>query len=80
MSVCFKLPKVTSPVRRCVNCNCCFYMAAWPSFYYGRDRKVDGSTPTQTLLLRPWIRCFTTIISAWVEFNKQQIEEVRSKM
>ena len=44
--------------------------AAWPSgserrFYDGPGRKVDGSTPTQASLLRPWIRCFTTIISAW---------------
>ena len=42
---------------------------AWPSsserrFYDGDDRKVDGSTPTQASLLRPWIRCFTTIIFA----------------
>ena len=41
----------------------------WPSgserrFYDGHDRKVDGSTPTQASLLRPWIRRFT-IISAW---------------
>ena len=43
--------------------------AAWPSgseyrFHDGPDRKVDGSTPTQASLLRPWIRCVTTIISA----------------
>ena len=43
--------------------------AAWPRgserrFYDGHDRKVDGSTPTQASLLRPWIKCFTTIISA----------------
>ena len=36
--------------------------AAWPTsserrFYDGHDRKVDGSTPTQDSLLRPWIRC-----------------------
>ena len=42
--------------------------AVWPSgseccFYDDHDRKVDGSTPTQALSLRPWIRCFTTIIS-----------------
>ena len=43
--------------------------AAWPSdsesrYYDGRDRKVDDSIPTQASLLRPWIKCFTTIISA----------------
>ena len=41
--------------------------SAWPSgserrFCDGHDRKVYGSTPTQALFLRPWIRCFTTII------------------
>ena len=50
--------------------------AAWPSgserrFYNSRDRKVDGSTPTQASFLRPWIKWFTTIISAWfMESNK----------
>ena len=34
-------------------------------FYYDHDRKVDGSTPNLVSLLRPWIRCFTLIISAW---------------
>ena len=65
--------------------------AAWPRgserrFYDGHDRKVDGSTPTQVPLLRPSIRSFMAIISAWrnlrimEEFIKQQIEEVRSKI
>ena len=45
-------------------------MAAWRSgserrFYDDHDRKVDGSTPNLVSLLRPWIRCFTMIISAW---------------
>ena len=42
-------------------------MAKWfgASFYDSRDRKVDRSTPTQASFLRPWIRCFTTIISVW---------------
>ena len=31
--------------------------------------KVNGSTPNLVSLLRPWIRCFTMIISAW--FNSQ---------
>ena len=44
--------------------------AAWPSgserrFYDGHDRNVNGSTLNLVSLLRPWIRCFTTIISAW---------------
>ena len=41
--------------------------AAWRSgsvscFYDGHDRKVDGSTPTQASLLRPWIRCLIDLI------------------
>ena len=41
--------------------------AAWPSgsercFDDSHDRKVNGSTPTQASLLRPWIRCFTTLL------------------
>ena len=44
--------------------------AAWRSglerrFYDDHNRKVDGSTPNLVSLLRPWIRCFTLIISAW---------------
>ena len=44
--------------------------AAWRSgserrFYDDHDRKVDGSPPNLDSLLRPWIRCFTMIISAW---------------
>ena len=34
-------------------------------FYDDHDRKVNGSTPNLVSLLRPWIRCFTMIISAW---------------
>ena len=34
-------------------------------FYDDHDRKVDGSPPNLVSLLRPWIRCFTMIISAW---------------
>ena len=45
-------------------------IATWRSglehrFYDDHDRKVDGSTPNLVSLLRPWIRCFTLIISAW---------------
>ena len=44
--------------------------AAWRSgserrFYDDHDRKVKGSPPNVVSLLRPWIRCFTMIISAW---------------
>ena len=54
-----------------------FMSAAWRSgsaarrsgserrFYDEHDRKVNGSTPNLVSLLRPWIRCFTMIISAW---------------
>ena len=44
--------------------------AAWPScskghFYDGHVYKVDGSTPTQASLLRPWTKCFTIISARW---------------
>ena len=43
--------------------------AAWRSglehrFYDDHDRKVNGSSPILVSLLRPWIICFTMIISA----------------
>ena len=44
------------------------------SFYDGHDRKVDGSTPTKASLLRPWIRCFTTIISAWWNLTSSKLK------
>ena len=61
-----------------------FLMAAWPSgselrFYHGRDRKVDGSIPTQASLLRPWIRCFTTIISAWWNLTSSKLKKSEVK-
>ena len=34
-------------------------------FYDDHNRKVNGSTPKLVPLLRPWIGCFTMIISAW---------------
>ena len=45
-------------------------VAAWRSgserrFYDDHDRKVNGSPPNLVSLLRPGIRCFTMIISAW---------------
>ena len=44
--------------------------AAWRSgserrFYDDHDRMVNGSPPNLVSLLRPWIRCFTMITSAW---------------
>ena len=38
------------------------------------DRKVDGSTPTQASLLRPWIRCFAIIISAWWNLTSSKLK------
>ena len=44
--------------------------AAWPNgqrrrFYDDSDRRIMSSTRTLVTLLRPWIRRFTIIISAW---------------
>ena len=52
--------------------------AAWRSgserrFYDDHDRKVDGSPPNLVLLLRPWIRCFTMIISAWWNLTSSKL-------
>ena len=59
--------------------------AAWPSgserrFHNGHDRKVDGSTSTQAPLLLPWIRCFTTIISAWWNLTSSELKKSVSKL
>ena len=56
----------------------------WPSglerrFYDGHDRKVNGSTLTQASFLRPWIRCFTTIIFAWRNLSKLKKSEAKFK-
>ena len=61
-----------------------FLSAALPSaserlFYDGHDRKVDGSTPTQTSLLRFCIRCFTTIISAWWILTSRKLKKSQAK-
>ena len=58
--------------------------AAWRSgserrFYDGHDRKVDGSTPTQVLLLRPSIRCFTKIISARWNLTTSKLKKSEAK-
>ena len=48
-------------------------------FYNGHDRMVDGSTPTQASLLRPWIRSFTTIISAWWNLTSSKLKKSEVK-
>ena len=54
--------------------------AAWRSgserrFYDDHDRKVNGSTPNLVSLLRPWIRCFTMIISAWWNLASSKLKK-----
>ena len=58
--------------------------ATWRSglehcFYDNHDRKVDGSTPNLLLLLRPWIRCFTLIISAWWNLASDKLSKSEAK-
>ena len=53
---------------------------AWRSgserrFYDDHDRKVNGSTPNLVSLLRPWIRCFTMIISAWWNLASSKLKK-----
>ena len=55
-------------------------MAAWRSgserrFYDDHDRKVDGLPPNLVSLLRPWIRCFTMIISAWWNLASSKLKK-----
>ena len=40
---------------------------------------IDGSTPTQASLLRPWIRCFTTIIFAWWNLTSSKLKKSETK-
>ena len=59
--------------------------AAWPSgseghFYDGHVHKIGGSTPTQASLLRSWIRCFTTIISAWWNLASSKLKKSEAKL
>ena len=54
--------------------------AVWRSgserrFYDDHDRKVNGSTPNLVSLLRPWIRCFTMIISAWWNLASSKLKK-----
>ena len=58
--------------------------AAWPIASKGRfnddhDCKVNGLTPIQVSLLRPWIRCFTTIISAWWNLTSSKLKRLETK-
>ena len=57
-----------------------FKSAAWRNgserrFYDDHDRKVDGSPPNLVSLLRPWIRCFTMIISAWWNLASSKLKK-----
>ena len=62
--------------------------AAWPRgerrrFYDDSDRVIMSSTRTLVTLLRPWIRRFTMIISAWwlrtsSKFSGQEFEAIHS--
>ena len=57
-----------------------YLSAAWRSgserrFYDDHDRKVNGSTPNLVSLLRPWIRCFTMIISAWWNLASSKLKK-----
>ena len=63
---------------------CLNVSAVWPSgsehrFYVGHDRKVDASTPTEASLLRPWIRYFTIIISAWWNPKSSKLKKSAAK-
>ena len=58
--------------------------AAWPSgserrFYDGHDRKVDGSIPTQGLVVASLDKMLHDNYLCLMKSNKQQIEEVKSK-
>ena len=67
-----------------VLCVCLLYLvfesAAWRSgserrFYDDHDRKVNGSIPNLVSLLRPWIRRFTMIISAWWSLASSKLKK-----
>ena len=47
--------------------------------YDNHDRKVNGSTPNLASLLRPWIRCFTMIISAWWSLASSKLKKSEAK-
>ena len=56
-------------------------MAKWfgASFYDDHDRNVDGSTSTQALLLRPWIRCYMAIISVRRNLTSGELKKLEAK-
>ena len=59
--------------------------ASWRSgferrFYIDHDRKVNGLTTNLVSLLRPWMRCFTMIISAWWNPASSKLKKSRSKI
>ena len=61
-----------------------YLSAACPSgserrFYDGHDRKVGSSTPTLASLLRPGIRCFMAIISAWRNLTSSKLKTSEAK-
>ena len=61
-------------------CQLRIFSAAWRSglerrFYDDYDREVIGSTPNLVSLLRPWIRCFTMIISAWCNLTSSKLKK-----
>ena len=47
---------------------------------YDHNRKVDGSTPIQASLLRPRIRCFMIIISAWWNLTSSKLKKSEAKL
>ena len=54
--------------------------AAWRSglerhFHDDHDRKVNGLISNLVSLLRPWIRCFTIIISAWWNLASSKLKK-----
>ena len=60
-------------------------LAMWRSslerrFYDDHDHKVDSSTPNLVSLLRPWIRCFTMIISAWWNSPSSKLKKSEAKL
>ena len=57
--------------RQCGTERCC---------YDGHDRMVDSSIPTQASSLRLWIRCFTTIISAWWNLTSSNLKKLEAKL
>ena len=49
-------------------------------FYDYHDRKVNGSTTNLVSLLRPWIRCFTMVISAWWNLASSKLKKSQENL